>query len=506
MTSPLSANIWTLLFEETAHSGLNLQGRICRMMFSALVQGHLRSGMAVPSSRELAEQIGVGRNTVTIAYQQLVSERILESRQRSGHFIHPHFYVDSSDPKTMKTTSQLTQWSHRFAIQPSQQRHLTKPSDWNSYPFPFIYGQSDPESFPASAWRECSIKALSARDASIWAQDLTQQGDDAYLINAIRQHILPTRGIVARENEILLTVGSQHALYMLAALLIRSEHVIGIEDPGYPDARNIFMLHSQNIVALPIDDEGMIVSDHTPECDYFYLTPGRQCPTGVTLSPQRRQNLLQKAEQFDSIIIEDEYDAQILVENTTIPALKSLDRHGRVIYVGSLSKPLAPGLRLGYIVAAPELIEELRHLRRLMVRHPNVFNQRVFAFFIDQGYYHSMLRRQFQLHRQRAEILFAALKRYLPTWQVSASNGGSACWIKIPIEIDSTVLARYAANHGVFIEAGESFFLSSQQNKYFLRLGFGSIALDKISEGVQHLAAAVEEYSLYNGSKYPKLS
>ena len=150
------------------------------------------------------------------------------------------------------------------------------------------------------------------------------------------------------------------------------------------------MLHSQNIVPFAVDDEGVIISDQTMHCDYFYVTPGRQCPTGVTLSPQRRQNLLQKAEQFDSIIIEDEYDAQILVENTTIPALKSLDRHGRVIYVGSLSKPLAPGLRLGYIVAAPEMIEELRHLRRLMVRHPNVFNQRVFAFFIDQGYYHSM--------------------------------------------------------------------------------------------------------------------
>lgn len=498
MTSPVSANIWTLLFEETAQSGLNLQGRICRMMFSALVQGHLRSGMAVPSSRELAEQIGVGRNTVTIAYQQLVSERILESRQRSGHFIHPSFYVDRSEHKTTKTTSQSTNWSRRFAIQPSQQRHLTKPSDWNSYPYPFIYGQSDPESFPASAWRECSIKALSARDASIWAQDLTQQGDDAYLINAIRQHILPTRGIVARDNEILLTVGSQHALYMLAALLMRSEHFIGIEDPGYPDARNIFMLHSQNIVPFAVDDEGVIISDQTMHCDYFYVTPGRQCPTGVTLSPQRRQNLLQKAEQFDSIIIEDEYDAQILVENTTIPALKSLDRHGRVIYVGSLSKPLAPGLRLGYIVAAPEMIEELRHLRRLMVRHPNVFNQRIFAFFIDQGYYHSMLRRQFQLHRQRADVLLDALRRELPAWRVSASNGGSACWIETPKEIDCSVLAQYAASQGVFIEAGESFFLEMHENKNFMRLGFGSIALDKISEGVQHLAKAVDEYYLYN--------
>ncbi|MBF7688582.1 MocR-like pyridoxine biosynthesis transcription factor PdxR [Acinetobacter rathckeae] len=498
MAYPASVNIWKLLFNQTEKSGLNFQGRICRMMFSALVDGHLRSGMAVPSSRELAKLIGVGRNTVTIAYQQLVEERILESRQRCGHFVHPHFYVDSSENKTIKTTSKTTSWVKRFCFQPSQQRNLIKPSDWSKYPYPFIYGQPDPESFPATAWRECSIKALSARDASIWAQDLTQQGDDPYLINAIRQHILPTRGIVAHEDEILLTVGSQHALYMLAALLMRSEHFIGIEDPGYPDARNIFMLHSQNIVALPVDHEGIIFSKEAQQCDYLYVTPGRQCPTGGTLSPQRRQHLLRQAEEYESIIIEDEYDAQILVENTTIPALKSLDRHGRVVYVGSLSKPLAPGLRLGYIVAAPELIDELRHLRRLMVRHPNVFNQRVFAFFIDQGYYHSMLRRQFLLHKKRAEVLLKALAQYLPTWHIYTFNGGSACWLEAPMNINTSMLAQYAANRGVFIEAGESFFLHDQQRKNFLRLGFGSIALDKINQGIEELSKAVNEYHMYN--------
>ncbi len=495
----ITATAWQALFSETAQSGLNLQGRICRMMFAALVQGYLKPGMAVPSSRDLAEQLGVGRNTITIAYQQLVSERILESKQRSGHFVSFSFQIDSSESKTMKTTSKATAWLSRFCIQPSAQRHLTKPSDWMNYQFPFIYGQPDEESFPASTWRECAIRALSAKDASIWSRDITQQGDDAYLINAIRQHILPTRGIMAQENEILLTVGSQQGLYMLAALLMRQQHVIGVEQPGYPDARNIFMLHTQNIVPMEVDSEGVTLT-RAKECDYLYVTPGRQCPTSVTMSPQRRQSLLQLAEQQDSIIIEDEYDAQVLVQNTTIPALKSLDRHGRVVYVGSLSKPLAPGLRLGYIVAAPELIQELRHLRRLMLRHPNVFNQRVFALFIDQGYYHSMLRRQYQLHRQRGEILMQALQQYLPTWQASPLNGGSACWIDTSSEIDTSILAHYAANLGVFIEPGQAFFLEPDKHKCFLRLGFGSIAADKIQTGIQYLAQATSEYYLYNSS------
>lgn len=294
-----------------------------------------------------------------------------------------------------------------------------------------------------------------------------------------------------------LTQNNLQALYMLATLLMRQNHVVGVEEPGYPDARNIFMLQTQNIVPLAVDHEGVTLT-RANECDYLFVTPGRQCPTGVTLSPQRRQNLLQLAEQNDSIIIEDEYDAQVLVQNTTIPALKSLDRHGRVIYLGSLSKPLAPGLRLGYIVAAPELIQELRHLRRLMLRHPNVFNQRVFALFIDQGYYHSMLRRQYQLHRQRGEILNKALKQYLPTWKPYAMNGGSACWVDTAAEIDTTVLTHYAANLGVLIESGHSFFLDFDKQKHFLRLGLGSISADLINKGVFNLARAVEEYYLYN--------
>lgn len=180
------------------------------------------------------------------------------------------------------------------------------------------------------------------------------------------------------------------------------------------------------------------------------------------------------------------YDAQVLVQNTTIPALKSLDRHGRVIYLEvCLVLSVTGGLRLGYIVAAPELIQELRHLRRLMLRHPNVFNQRVFALFIDQGYYHSMLRRQYQLHRQRGEISNKALKQYLPTWEPYALNGGSACWIDTAAEIDTAVLSHYAANLGVFIESGQSFFLDDHKHKHFLRLGFGSISADKIDEGIK---------------------
>jgi GntR family transcriptional regulator/MocR family aminotransferase len=496
MGQQLSATLWQELFAETADIGLHLQARVCRMIFSALACGLLQPGMAVPSSRALAQALGVGRNTVVLAYQQLLEERILQSQQRSGYFIHASFQLDHSDQKTIKTTASATHWPSRFKLALSQQRQLSKATDWDQYPYPFIYGQPDAEFFPVSAWRECCLKALSAKNAGMWSKDFSQQGDDPVLIQAICQHILPTRGILAQAAEILICVGSQHALYMLCSLLIRAQHVVGLEEPGYPDVRNMMLMHTTQLRALPVDSDG-IVLDQVAQCDYLYLTPGRQCPTGASLSPQRRQKLLQLIDANDSIIIEDEYDAQVLVQNATIPALKSLDRHGRVIYVGSLSKPLAPGLRLGYIVADAALIAELRQLRRLMLRHPNILMQRVFAYFIQQGYYHSMLRRQHQLHQQRSALLLEALQQYFPQWQVSSINGGAACWIDTQSSVDTSILAKYAANRGVLIEAGQAFFLDPLQKRH-LRLGIASIKTESIVAGIAQLHQALEEYRQYH--------
>lgn len=484
--------IWYKIFQATENLGLNLQGRVCRMIFTAISQGYLKTGAPVPSSRFFADYLGVARNTVVIAFQQLVAENILESRYRSGHFVRLEFSVEHWKDQIDQTNQTFQyDWSKRLNKGLSRQNNLVKPLDWARYPFPFIYGQHDPENFPTAAWRECSLKALSAKDASLWAQDLTQQGDDMHLINAIRQHILPTRGIVADESEILLTVGSQNALYMLADLLIDSHSVVGIEDPGYPDVRNIFALRTPQLRALPLDQEGVCL-DELSGCDYIYVTPGRQCPTGISMSAQRRLQVLALAEKNDSIIIEDEYDAQILVQNATIPALKSQDQHGRVIYVGSLSKPIAPGLRLGYIVANAQLIQELRYLRRLMLRHPNLFTQRVFAFFIEMGYYHSMLRRQHLAHSERVEILIDSIRHYLPEWQVNSTNGGASCWVNAG-NIDTQLLSQQAMKSGVFVEPGHAFFLTpSVENQCYLRLGIGSIAKDKIKAGIKQLSMYIE--------------
>src|SRR5690606_25314807 len=147
--------------------------------------------------------------------------------------------------------------------------------------------------------------------------------------------------------------------------------VVGLEDPGYPDARNIFVNHTPHVVSLPVDENGLCMSDDLHRCNYVFTTPSHQCPTGVTMTMSRREELLDRARAADCILIEDDFEIDNRYADAPMPALKSLDKDGRVIYVGSLSKSFAPGLRIGYVVAPAELTVELRALRRLMLRHPS---------------------------------------------------------------------------------------------------------------------------------------
>jgi GntR family transcriptional regulator/MocR family aminotransferase len=376
---------WLALFERVDDYNLSLQGRIRKMLVSAILSGHLPPGSPVPSSRELAKALGVARNTAVFAYQQLVVEGYLESRERSGHYVASgldgHRLAESPQPSP-KQERTGTDWSSRLLFQPSTQRNIIKPADWQSLPYPFSYAQFDAKQFPTVEWRECCMRALSVLDIRLWAPDLIAHDDQA-LVEAIRSQVLPRRGIWADEDEIVITVGAQHALYLVASLLIHSHTVVGMEDPGYPDARNIFAHRTDRLVPLPVDDDGLQLSPQLQQCDYIFVTPSHQCPTNATLSMERRVALLELVSRTDGILIEDDYETENRYDGHPSPALKSLDKHGRVIYIGSLSKSFAPGLRLGYIVAPREIMVELRALRRLMIRHAPAYLQRAFALFIS---------------------------------------------------------------------------------------------------------------------------
>lgn len=478
---------WDQLFVRTAESGRPLQARLREMIVGAIGDGWLSVDMPLPSSRQLARDLGVARNTVLLAYQQLVDEDVLEARERSGYFVRPGRW-EQPTTRPAPSPAATINWATRLTARPSCQRNIEKPIDWINKPYPFLYGQSDPTLFPINDWRECARQALSMLEIRGWAADLVD-GDDPELIEQIRTRVLPRRGIWAASDEIMITLGAQQALYLLAELLVRPGMAVGVEEPGYPDANNIFQLKSATLKSLPVGRHGVDPDDLPNDCDLLLLTPSRQCPTGVRLPTDRRERLLELAEKRDMLIIEDDFESNFGLTPNATTAMRSMDRSDRVLYVGSLSKTLAPGLRLGYIVGPPAVMREARALRRLMLRHPPTNNQRALALFLALGHFDRLLRRLIHAMQERAESLQTAMALHMPGFNVSHGVGGSSVWVKGPDSLDSRALALAALEAGVLIEPGDVFFRQDQPPKHYFRLGFSSISSSRIERGIEILGA-----------------
>ncbi len=483
---------WDRLFARTDATGRPLQSRLREMVVSAIDEGWLGTDMPLPSSRKLAQNLGVARNTVLLAYQQLVDEEVLESRERSGYFVRSTDHTLSPADRIEATpANDIGGWHERLAARPSAQRNIVKPTDWLNFPYPFLYGQFDPTLFPINDWRECARQALSVLEIHGWAADRVD-GDDPELVDQIRTRILPRRGIWAGSNEIMITLGAQQALYLLAELLVRPGMVVGMEEPGYPDARNIFALKSAALRMVPVDAKGIDPDGVPDDCRLLFVTPSRQCPTGVRLPPDRRRPLLDLAEARDMLLVEDDFESNFGLTSDPSTAMRGLEGSGRVLYFGSLSKTLAPGLRFGYIVGPSEVICEARALRRLMLRHAPTNNQRALALFLALGHFDRLLRKNIEVLAERAEVMRGALARLLPDFDVSYGNGGSSVWVRGPDQLDSRALAAHAREAGVLLEPGDVFFQRDDPPRNYFRLGFSSVPATRIEPGIGILAQIID--------------
>ncbi|HEY5818660.1 MAG TPA: PLP-dependent aminotransferase family protein [Mesorhizobium sp.] len=484
--------IWSGLFRISAESGQTLQAQIRQAIVAAILDRQIAASMPLPSCRILAEKLGVARGTVVLAFQQLVDQGFLVARERRGHFVNPE--VIASPPKPLQKTEQQpaeqVDWKALRKIEPSELSPRPPRDNWIKAAYPFVYGQFDPTLFPTPEWRECNRMALAVLEIRNWAADVGDR-DDPLLIEQIQARLLPRRGIFANPDEIIVTLGAQNALYMLATLLMSKGSKVAMENPGYPDARNIFRLAGAEIAPTPVDAEGIVTSAIPQDAGFVFVTPSHQCPTMVSLSPERRADLLKRASRDNQIIIEDGYDGQ-LIDDAPQQALKSQDKSGRVIYVGSMSKTLAPGLRLGYIVASAELIAELRALRRFMLRHPPANNQRAVALFLSLGHHDALVRRLSAAFEERRKRLFAAIGTYLPDWRATDPAGGSSLWLEGPRGAEARFIAEAAARRGVLFEPGDRFFDVQERPTRFMRLGISSIAQQYIEPGVRELAASIE--------------
>ena len=485
--------MWPRLFRRFEGRASTRQGQLRDMLVHAVVEGFLSPGQSLPSSRLLASELKLSRTTVTLAFQALMDQGLIVGRPRSGYFVADQklaTFVVARRRADQRALRGSVNWHDRMVLTPSIQRNIVKPSDWQQRPYPFIYGQFDATLFPGREWRECVLESLQSRSVRQWAPDHLDRDDDM-LVEQIHRRLLPARGIWVERNEILVTAGAQQATFMLAALLVGPTTTVGVENPGYPDARNNFALRTAHVRALRVDGEGLAPSAALSSCDYVYVTPSHQCPTTVTMPLARRHALLARAERDDFVVIEDDHESELNFSGHPMPALKSLDTAQRVIYVGSLSKTLAHGLRLGFIVAPSDLIRELRALRRLMMRHVPTNNQQAAASFIAHGHHEAFVRRLNVAYRDRSRALDAALHAHAPMLAPMAAKGGSALWVAAPSELNTSDLAQRLYEQGVVVEPGEVFFAGTKRPRNPMRIGYSSIGLDRIDAGVRIIAREI---------------
>jgi len=481
---------WELVRESLFHverlEATTLQAQIREMLVTAVVAGHLPQGTPVPSTRVMAKRLRVSRNTVISAYQALAEDGYLVPRERSGFYVADDVVVCNGIKPASKPPAQEIDWASRLRIRPSLQDNITKPANWQDYPYPFIYGQVDLDHFPITAWRNCMRQAMGRKWIGAWMDDRFTE-DDPMLIEQIRQRILTRRGVLAGADEILVTMGAQNALHILANLLIKPKTRFAIENPGYPDMRNLVELLGGSVRSVPVDAEGLVTND-LGNAELVFVTPSHQFPTNVTMSLERRHSLLNWAEKNDALIIEDDYEFETNYAGEPTPALKSLDRTGRVIYVGSFSKSLLPGIRLGFIAGPAPLLAEARAYRRLMLRHPPGNNQRAVALFLALGHHDALIGRLHKVYATRERTMRAALEAHLPGWSRSPGFGGTSFWVEGPKHFDAAELSKCVRAEGVLIEPGQIHFNNRMEGRNTFRLGFSSIPEERIEPGVERMA------------------
>jgi len=271
-----------------------LQSQIQEMMVDAITKGHLAPGAAMPSGRKLAEQLKVARNTVVLAYQQLLDEGFIVARERSGFYVSADVLAGfARAPQTApdEGAEAVTKidWDSKLSFTPASLPYLQKPQDWQRYPYPFVCGQFDKKLFPIADWRECCREAAGIAAIHNWASDHIDR-DSELLVEQVHSKLLPRRGIWADREEILITVGAQNALFLTAQLLLKPTDTIGVENPGYADARNTFLTQTQHIELLDVDHKGLVVDERLANCKCVYTTPSHQYPTTYTMSKARIRN------------------------------------------------------------------------------------------------------------------------------------------------------------------------------------------------------------------------
>lgn len=474
-----------------------LQAQIVGQICALIRDGKLQLGSAVPSSRELSEQLRVSRNTVVEAYELLIDEGYLYTQRAVGTFVSDTLPEDSI-------------WARRTLpnCEPSRSRAVNLPLPYTGRGLPglhkpvepallydFALGRTDPGSFPEKIWRRLILKCLSAA-----SQRMSEYSDPAGL-RELRQLITnflgPARGMVVAPEQVLIVAGCQQGLDLAAHLFVTRDTPVVMESPCYRGAAFLFDSHGAKICPVPVDELGLDVG-RLPEgsAKLVYITPSHQFPTGVTMSLDRRIALLEWAAQVGAYILEVDYDADFRYEDSPLPSLQALDRNGCVIYLSSFSHSIGPGLRLGYVVVPRDLIQAATTLKGLSDNGLPWLEQATLAQFIRDGGLVNHLKRLRHTYKGRRDALVGALHRQFGAVEISGAEAGMHLLWRLPGDFPPALeVQRRARSHGIGVyplqDSPAYLYEHMKDCDRMLLLGYTPLTESQIEQGIARLAAAL---------------
>lgn len=465
-------------------SSLPLYRQIEDWFRAAIAAGNLGPGTRLPSSRTLADELGVSRITVDRAYGELMAEGIVETKGSGGTVV---------TRRTPAMERPRPRWQDAaLARHGAAERGLpATPPDPSGATIDLSGGLGDPSLFDLAAFNRV-LNTVRLRDG-VRALDYGDPQGFAPLRHVI-SGILASQGLVAPPEQILVTAGSQQAITLVASCLLRAGDTVLVERPTYNSALALFRVLGLHVVSVPLDSRGMrldaaerAIQDHRPRL--IYTMPTYQNPTGVSMDLARRRGLLELAVRHDIPVLEDDFVGDLRFEGRGHPTLKALDQSGHVIYVSTFSKMLLPGLRTGYLVLDGPVFTLLAEHKRVTDLASATLIQRALAEYVGVGRYQNHLKRSVRLYRARRDAATAALAR-VPGLRWSSPAGGMFLWLEAPGLREGGDLATLAAEAGVKLAPGGMFFDDAAQGRRFARMNFALAAEAVLEEAVERLSRA----------------
>ncbi len=459
----------------------------------AVLSGHLAAGARLASTRVMAVELGVSRNTVMAAFDQLLAEGYLEGRIGAGTYVTRTLPDDALRARRMPPLPAMKSRRGRGVSQRGAAlMSLPVTQSRAGAPRAFRPGMPAFDAFPTEEW----ARYVSRR----WrtpSPELLGYGDAAGygpLREAIALHLAVARGVRCDAQQVVIVAGSQQALDLAARVLLDPGDAVWMEDPGYPGARAALASAGTQLVPVPVDNEGLDVSAgiaRKADAAMVYVSPSHQYPLGVTMSLSRRLALLEWARTAGAWVLEDDYDSEYRYAGRPLAALQGLDTDGRVIYLGTFSKVMLPSLRLGYLVLPPDLVDAFVAARAVADRHSPSVEQAALADFIEDGQLERHIRRMRMLYAERQAVLVDAARRELAgALELSPSPAGMHLVGWLPDGVDDRVAAARATEHGVEAPAISQYYAGTA-GRAGLVLGYAAVPAKESRAAVRRLAAAL---------------